>query len=399
MSVTQSIMHLNDYAKSISEDESFKEFSHALFIFSEKIKNEKNINDKDIFTQELQKELLKNYESDEAYKEFFFTQAGALALEVDSNGDLDIKKYYENFKNAYKKFQEEEERLKEESLQENQTNLENLSEEDKKEELINELFQNLDFNESYSTEKEDLNHQIASYEKTILDEGFIEPLEEEFKEEAEEVKPSELIAFIKDEKQISYPFNREDTLKNASFMRGFRKELNALGTKELEEMISAMKAKNEALRKELDELKNKKEGLLRQLEGEMVANSNLSLAKDELEATKEEQMKEELGEVTYTKADEEQRDNRLEIRAETNTQQNSQEEPLQEKENQSLNEKSNALLEEIAQKRAEADKMSESRANFMNDEMFEKEMKTEEESKQENQNSNENSQTNKIRKR
>ncbi|WP_270977352.1 hypothetical protein [Campylobacter helveticus] len=398
MSVTQSIMHLNDYAKSISEDESFKEFSHALFIFSEKIKNEKNINDKDIFTQELQKELLKNYESDEAYKEFFFTQAGALALEVDSNGDLDIKKYYENFKNAYKKFQEEE-RLKEESLQENQTNLENLSEEDKKEELINELFQNLDFNESYSTEKEDLNHQIASYEKTILDEGFIEPLEEEFKEEAEEVKPSELIAFIKDEKQISYPFNREDTLKNASFMRGFRKELNALGTKELEEMISAMKAKNEALRKELDELKNKKEGLLRQLEGEMVANSNLSLAKDELEATKEEQMKEELGEVTYTKAGEEQRDNRLEIRAETNTQQNSQEKPLQEKENQSLNEKSNALLEEIAQKRAEADKMSESRANFMNDEMFEKEMKTEEESKQENQNSNENSQTNKIRKR
>lgn len=392
-------MYLNDYAKSISQDESFKEFSHALFIFSEKIKNEKNINDKDIFTQELQKELLKNYESDEAYKEFFFTQAGALALEVDSNGDLDIKKYYENFKNAYKKFQEEEERLKEESLQENQTNLENLSEEDKKEELINELFQNLDFNESYSTEKEDLNHQIASYEKTILDEGFIEPLEEEFKEEAEEVKPSELIAFIKDEKQISYPFNREDTLKNASFMRGFRKELNALGTKELEEMISAMKAKNEALRKELDELKNKKEGLLRQLEGEMVANSNLSLAKDELEATKEEQMKEELGEVTYTKADEEQRDNRLEIRAETNTQQNSQEEPLQEKENQSLNEKSNALLEEIAQKRAEADKMSESRANFMNDEMFEKEMKTEEESKQENQNSNENSQTNKIRKR
>ncbi|MCR2066776.1 hypothetical protein [Campylobacter helveticus] len=398
MSVTQSIMHLNDYAKSISEDESFKEFSHALFIFSEKIKNEKNINDKDIFTQELQKELLKNYESDEAYKEFFFTQAGALALEVDSNGDLDIKKYYENFKNAYKKFQEEE-RLKEESLQENQTNLENLSEEDKKEELINELFQNLDFNESYSTEKEDLNHQIASYEKTILDEGFIEPLEEEFKEEAEEVKPSELIAFIKDEKQISYPFNREDTLKNASFMRGFRKELNALGTKELEEMISAMKAKNEALRKELDELKNKKEGLLRQLEGEMVANSNLSLAKDELEATKEEQMKEELDEVTYTKAGEEQRDNRLEIRSETNTQQNSQEEPLQEKENQSLNEKSNALLEEIAQKRAEADKMSESRANFMNDEMFEKEMKDEEESKQENQNSNENSQTNKIRKR
>lgn len=398
MSVTQSIMHLNDYAKSISEDESFKEFSHALFIFSEKIKNEKNINDKDIFTQELQKELLKNYESDEAYKEFFFTQAGALALEVDSNGDLDIKKYYENFKNAYKKFQEEE-RLKEESLQENQTNLENLSEEDKKEELINELFQNLDFNESYSTEKEDLNHQIASYENALLDEGFIEPLEEEFKEEAEEVKPSELIAFIKDEKQISYPFNREDTLKNASFMRGFRKELNALGTKELEEMISAMKAKNEALRKELDELKNKKEGLLRQLEGEMVANSNLSLAKDELEATKEEQMKEELDEVTYTKAGEEQRDNRLEIRSETNTQQNSQEEPLQEKENQSLNEKSNALLEEIAQKRAEADKMSESRANFMNDEMFEKEMKTEEESKQENQNSNENSQTNKIRKR
>ncbi|EAH8338426.1 hypothetical protein EU792_09055, partial [Campylobacter upsaliensis] len=108
------------------------------------------------------------------------------------------------------------------------------------------------------------------------------------------IKPSELIAFIKDENQISYPFNREDTLKNASFMRDFRKELNALGTKELEEMVNAMRAKNEALKKELEALKSKKEDLLRQLQGEMVANSNLSLAKDELDINQTQNTDEEL---------------------------------------------------------------------------------------------------------
>ncbi|EPD7134262.1 hypothetical protein ACSDYA_001816, partial [Campylobacter upsaliensis] len=77
-------------------------------------------------------------------------------------------------------------------------------------------------------------------------------------------------------------------------MRDFRKELNALGTKELEEMVNAMRAKNEALRKELETLKNKKEDLLKQLQGEMVANSNLSLAKDELDINQTQNTDEEL---------------------------------------------------------------------------------------------------------
>ncbi|EAH8338379.1 hypothetical protein EU792_08805, partial [Campylobacter upsaliensis] len=142
--------------------------------------------------------------------------------------------------------------------------------------------------------KEELEHQVSSYETALLNDDFITPSDDEFKEENENIKPSELIAFIKDENQISYPFNREDTLKNASFMRDFRKELNALGTKELEEMVNAMRAKNEALRKELETLKNKKEDLLKQLQGEMVANSNLSLAKDELDINQTQNTDEEL---------------------------------------------------------------------------------------------------------
>lgn len=161
-------------------------------------------------------------------------------------------------------------------------------------ELVAELLQNIDFNENFSLEKEELEHQVSSYETALLNDDFITPSDDEFKEENENIKPSELIAFIKDENQISYPFNREDTLKNASFMRDFRKELNALGTKELEEMVNAMRAKNEALKKELEALKSKKEDLLRQLQGEMVANSNLSLAKDELDINQTQNADEEL---------------------------------------------------------------------------------------------------------
>ncbi|EHV9439817.1 hypothetical protein ACSDYA_001839 [Campylobacter upsaliensis] len=291
MSIIQAINYLNEYANTLSNDDNFKEFSNKLFTFAEKMKSEKNINDKDIFIKELQEEILKNYEEDKDYKDFFLVQASALALEMDANNFVEMENYYKNFQKAYEKFKDEK------SLKEFYNELDTLDEtktNQNQDELVAELLQNIDFNENFSLEKEELEHQVSSYETALLNDDFITPSDDDFKEENENIKPSELIAFIKDENQISYPFNREDTLKNASFMRDFRKELNALGTKELEEMVNAMRAKNEALKKELEALKSKKEDLLRQLQGEMVANSNLSLAKDELDINQTQNVDEEL---------------------------------------------------------------------------------------------------------
>ncbi|HEC1283651.1 TPA: hypothetical protein RY080_000370, partial [Campylobacter upsaliensis] len=236
MSIIQAINYLNEYANTLSNDDNFKEFSNKLFTFAEKMKSEKNINDKDIFIKELQEEILKNYEEDKDYKDFFLVQASALALEMDANNFVEMENYYKNFQKAYEKFKDEK------SLKEFYNELDTLDEtktNQNQDELIAELLQNIDFNENFSLEKEELEHQVSSYETALLNDDFITPSDDEFKEENENIKPSELIAFIKDENQISYPFNREDTLKNASFMRDFRKELNALGTKELEEMVNA----------------------------------------------------------------------------------------------------------------------------------------------------------------
>lgn len=283
MSITQAINYLNEYANTLSNDVHFKEFSHKLFSFAEKLKYEKNINDKEIFIEELQKQILINYEEDKNYKDFFFIQASALALEMEKNNFIDMEKYYENFRKAYQDLKEKEEQESEKDL---------LSDDPQKNELINEFLSQLDENENLSLEKDEVTHQISSYEKALKSDDFILPVEDELKEEDEKVKPSELIAFIKDEKQIDYPFDREATLKNRSFMKGFKKELRSLGTKELEEMIQAMKTKNEALRQEIENLNQQKENLLQQLQGEMVINSNLSLVKDLQEEKQEKNEKE-----------------------------------------------------------------------------------------------------------
>ncbi|EAI5603171.1 hypothetical protein B7Q59_08970, partial [Campylobacter upsaliensis] len=91
MSIIQAINYLNEYANTLSNDDNFKEFSNKLFTFAEKMKSEKNINDKDIFIKELQEEILKNYEEDKDYKDFFLVQASALALEMDANNFVEME--------------------------------------------------------------------------------------------------------------------------------------------------------------------------------------------------------------------------------------------------------------------------------------------------------------------
>lgn len=83
-----------------------------------------------------------------------------------------------------------------------------------------------------------------------------------------EISPDEVIKYIKDDKQIYYPFDMDKTLDNKDFMRDFHGKIKTLNNNEIKEMITHLRAKNEALRKiinaqepnertELDETLNK----------------------------------------------------------------------------------------------------------------------------------------------
>lgn len=267
MSIALAIEHLNDYAKDLNDDEDFKEFSQTLNVFMQKNKDKINLNDKESFINALKSQILKNYNEDNKdYKDFFFIQASALALEMESNNFINYDKYYANFQKAYDELREKE-RLKE------------LEEE--REKFFKELSQSLELNKELSKERIELKEQIASYEKALEVDDFINPNQDEKNiENSQNISPRELISFIKDEKQIYYPFDRKSTLLNPSFMKDFKKELHHLSNKELEEMIMQVRAKNEALKQELKLLKDKKESLFKELNKEMIDNANLSLKKD-----------------------------------------------------------------------------------------------------------------------
>ena len=67
-----------------------------------------------------------------------------------------------------------------------------------------------------------------------------------------EISPDEVIKYIKDDKQIYYPFDMDKTLDNKDFMRDFHGKIKTLNNNEIKEMITHLRAKNEALRKIID---------------------------------------------------------------------------------------------------------------------------------------------------
>ncbi len=86
-----------------------------------------------------------------------------------------------------------------------------------------------------------------------------------------------MISYIKDEKSIMFPFRKQDTLENSTFLSAFYTHLNAKSNQELESLIAQVRAKNEALRAELKGLQEQnRENLQELLQKGIQDNANLS---------------------------------------------------------------------------------------------------------------------------
>ena len=63
-----------------------------------------------------------------------------------------------------------------------------------------------------------------------------------------------MLSFIKDKENTQFPFSKEETLNNKFFMLDFNKQLKRMSVQEIQKLIDNIKAKNEALRKEIEEI-------------------------------------------------------------------------------------------------------------------------------------------------
>ena len=85
-----------------------------------------------------------------------------------------------------------------------------------------------------------------------------------------------MLSFIKDKENTQFPFSKEETLNNKFFMLDFNKQLKRMSVQEIQKLIDNIKAKNEALRKEIEEIDEQKINLMKELKGELIDNQKLS---------------------------------------------------------------------------------------------------------------------------
>ena len=264
MSVISSVKNLYEFSKNV-EDKNFKDFTKNLLCFCEEQKKKENINDIEVFDDLIKKQF--NINEDKKYKDIL----AKLILNLKENGFIYYKNFYNDFKLNFKTQNNEEE--------------ENNSLSDS---IVSELTANARFSKLLEAQK-----AVENMEKNAKDdknnENTEENLEQDFNlnqnenKDLNSVTPSQMIDFIKDEKTLMFPFTKESTLENKSFMKAFYKDLNAKSNQELEFLLAKIRAKNEALRMELKELKQNKSDKEEQIIKELEINSNLSNIKEQKE--------------------------------------------------------------------------------------------------------------------
>ncbi|ECK2550123.1 hypothetical protein FQW77_08590 [Campylobacter jejuni] len=238
----------------------FKEFANQLS-YLQVYFNEKNlnINNKEVFLEEIKKIANKNILDDEQYKNFFIEQVENFINTSDEKNYLDYEQYYleyvKNLKKTYFNFDE----------------FENFNEE--KNEYIQMLEQELEANKNLYEDIDNTKQSIQDLQE--VRQNFLDNNLEN--KEKKEVKTEEMVNFIKDKNQIYFPFDRSQTIDNLKFMRNFKKDCFGMSIEELKKMITCMQKKNEKLKEELGLLKEEKENLLKILDKEMIINSSLSL--------------------------------------------------------------------------------------------------------------------------
>lgn len=253
MSVVAEINNLYEFSKE-TKNEEFKNFANHLVCFCESNKEKTNINDIESFSALIKKEL----NDDLKYNESLLYLVGTL----EKQGFVEHEKFYKNFQEHL------------------QTNNEELQEgEDLNDTLQSELLVNANLSE-LKTQQEELESQ-ENNNLNKNDENFAENAQsnqfldsQEYK--STQVSPQDMIHYIKDENSIMFPFHKKDTLENSTFISAFYSHLNTKSNQELEALIAQIRAKNEALRKELKELQQNKENLQDTLQKDLQENANLS---------------------------------------------------------------------------------------------------------------------------
>ena len=92
-----------------------------------------------------------------------------------------------------------------------------------------------------------------------------------------------MINFIENKDQVEFPFKSQDTLKNPTFMRSFYREMLSKSSTEIQQLVEQVRKKNQALRAEINELRNKKATLLNTLDEELELNKKLTNFNDNKE--------------------------------------------------------------------------------------------------------------------
>lgn len=254
MSVVAEINNLYEFSKE-TKNEEFKNFANHLVCFCESNKEKTNINDIESFSALIKKEL----NDDLKYNESLLY----LVRTLEKQGFVEYEKFYKNFQEHL------------------QTNNEELQEgEDLNDTLQSELLVNANLSELKTQQKElesqENNNLNKNDENSAKNTQNNQSLDSQEEHKSTQVSPQDMIHYIKDENSIMFPFYKKDTLENPTFLSAFYSHLNTKSNQELEALIAQVRAKNEALRKELKELQQNKENLQDTLQSELQENANLS---------------------------------------------------------------------------------------------------------------------------
>lgn len=261
MLIEKAVALLNEFAESKKDDE-FKEFANNLALFTLKYKNEHNINDIKVFV-----DLVKQNTNDKDKEQLKRAISSiSLAEECIQNGFVDYEKFYINFR-EYK--------IDIASMQEN-IDAEILESNTDKDTISNELLESLQDLATLSEDSQSKKQEIKKLQEVKEDNDFYIPKDEKITNSIHSPSVSEMLSFIKDKENTQFPFSKEETLNNKFFMLDFNKQLKRMSVQEIQKLIDNIKAKNEALRKEIEKLDEQKINLMKELKGELIDNQKLS---------------------------------------------------------------------------------------------------------------------------
>lgn len=255
MLIEKSILLLNEFAET-KDDKDFKEFARNLSYFALRYQKEHNINDLETFVK------LVEQNTDTKDKEQSKNAIHSISLAYDTyhNGFVDYEKLYMRYKQH-----DVNDNLLEDSNKQNE-NEEN-----------NEILESLQDLAILSENAKNKQEEIRKLQELKETDDFFMPKDNK-KDSPQSHQPSveAMLNFIQDSKQNYFPFAKEETIGNRKFIANFNKEIKKKSTQELQKLLDSIKAKNEALRKEIEELDETKINLINEVKKELIDNSKLT---------------------------------------------------------------------------------------------------------------------------